>query len=143
MAVFILLEAVFMLVASFLIINTIVMIIHERIKEIGMMGALGMTRHEIVRVFFFESLVLALLGALAGVIAGGIATGVASFFPFNFTAMTGGGFDQFPMSGTIFFVFSPAILAQSFIFGLVVAAVCTLFPSLKSAFVEPVEALRR
>ncbi|MCL2480027.1 MAG: ABC transporter permease, partial [Treponema sp.] len=33
---------VFLIVASFLIINTVVMIIHERIKEIGMMGSLGM-----------------------------------------------------------------------------------------------------
>jgi len=39
---------VFLIVASFLIINTVVMIIHERIKEIGMMSCLGMTRAEIV-----------------------------------------------------------------------------------------------
>jgi putative ABC transport system permease protein len=40
-------------------------------------------------------------------------------------------------------VFSPGILAGSFVFGVVIAAICTLIPSLKSAFVEPVDALRR
>ncbi|MDR0494286.1 MAG: ABC transporter permease, partial [Treponema sp.] len=55
---------IFLIVASFLIINTVVMIIHERIKEIGMMGSLGMTRAEIVKVFFFESVFLAAFGAL-------------------------------------------------------------------------------
>jgi putative ABC transport system permease protein len=39
--------------------------------------------------------------------------------------------------------FDPKILLQGFIFGVVISSVCTLIPSLKSAFVEPVEALRR
>ena len=72
---------VFLIVASFLIINTVVMIIHERIKEIGMMGCLGMTRTEIVKVFFFESLFLAAFGALCGIIVGGLLSGIGSNFP--------------------------------------------------------------
>jgi putative ABC transport system permease protein len=143
MAIFVFIEFIFMIVASFLIINTVVMIIHERIKEIGMMGSLGMSRREIVQVFFCESLCLAFLGSLAGALLGGLFTGIASHFPFDFTAATGGGFEEFPMSGSLFFVFDPAILLQGFIFGIIVAGICTLIPSLKSAFVEPVEALRR
>ena len=72
---------VFLIVASFLIINTVVMIIHERIKEIGMMGCLGMTRAEIVKVFFFESVFMAAFGALAGVIVGGLIAGIGSNYP--------------------------------------------------------------
>jgi len=72
---------VFIIVASFLIINTVVMIIHERIKEIGMMGCLGMTRGEIVKVFFFESIFLAAFGAFAGILIGGIITGIFSQNP--------------------------------------------------------------
>jgi putative ABC transport system permease protein len=143
MAIFVFIEFIFMIVASFLIINTVVMIIHERIKEIGMMGSLGMSRREIVQVFFCESLCLAFLGSLAGALLGGLFTGIASHFPFDFTAATGGGFEEFPMSGSLFFVFDPSILLQGFIFGIIVAGICTLIPSLKSAFVEPVEALRR
>jgi putative ABC transport system permease protein len=134
---------VFLIVASFLIINTVVMIIHERIKEIGMMGSLGMTRREIVEVFFFEALFLSILGALAGAAVGAITTGIGSIFPLDFNAMTGGGFKEFPIAGTLYLQFSPAILVQGFLFGVVIAGICTLFPSLKSAFIEPVEALRR
>ena len=136
-------ELVFLIVATFLIINTVVMIIHERIKEIGMMGSLGMTRREIVEVFFFESLFLSVLGALAGVFLGGLVTLIGSFFPLDFNAITGAGFKEFPISSTLFLQFSPGILGGSFLFGVGIAAVCTLVPSLKSAFVEPVEALRR
>jgi putative ABC transport system permease protein len=141
--VFYLVYLVFIIVASFLIVNTVVMIIHERIKEIGMMGSLGMTRTEIVQVFFFEALFLSILGALAGCAAGGIVTFIGSWFPFDFNTMTGGGMKEFPISGTIYLDFSPGILAGGFVFGVVIASICTLIPSLKSAFVEPVEALRR
>lgn len=134
---------VFQVVASFLIINTVLMVIHERIKEIGMMGALGMTRREIVLVFFFEAVYLSAIGAAAGCIVGGLASWIGSLFPLDLNTFTGGGMKDMPISSTIFLKFSPAILAQGFVFGVTVSAVCTLIPSLKSAFIEPVEALRR
>jgi putative ABC transport system permease protein len=141
--IFVVIYLVFLIVASFLIVNTVVMIIHERIKEIGMMGSLGMTRREIVQVFFFEAVFLSILGSFAGCVLGGVITLVFSFFPLDFNALTGGGFKDFPMAGTISLSFDPAILLQGFIFGVVITSICTLIPSLKSAFVEPVEALRR
>ena len=135
---------IFLIVACLLIVNTITMIIHERIKEIGMMGSLGMTRGEIVRVFFFESVFLAMAGATAGVILGGILTGIGQFFPLRWTAIAGEStFAEMPAANAIFFAFSFANLLRSWLMGVLVASLFTLFPSLKSAFVEPVEALRR
>jgi len=134
---------VFLIVASFLIINTVVMIIHERIKEIGMMGCLGMKRGEIVTVFFFESLFLAAFGALCGVIVGALITGVGSHFPIRMGDLYGNTFSEMPLSNSIFFVFSIGNLVKAWLLGVLVASVFTLIPSLKSAFVEPVEALRR
>ncbi|MCL2269819.1 MAG: FtsX-like permease family protein [Treponema sp.] len=134
---------VFLIVASFLIINTVVMIIHERIKEIGMMGCLGMTRAEIVKVFFFESVFMAAFGALAGVVVGGIIAAVFSRYPIRMGDLYGNTFSEMPMSNAIFMGFSFFILIRAWIMGVVVASLFTLIPSLKSAFVEPVEALRR
>ncbi|MDR1839622.1 MAG: ABC transporter permease [Treponema sp.] len=134
---------VFLIVASFLIINTVVMIIHERIKEIGMMGCLGMTRAEIVKVFFFESVFLAAFGALTGVIAGGLIAGIGSNYPFRMGDLYGNTFSEMPLSNAIFFQFSPFILLRAWLMGVVIASIFTLIPSLRSAFVEPVEALRR
>ncbi|MCL2479070.1 MAG: ABC transporter permease [Treponema sp.] len=134
---------IFIIVASFLIINTVVMIIHERIKEIGMMGSLGMTRAEIVAVFFFESLFLSAFGAFAGAALGGLMTGVLQFFPIRWTSFTGNTFAEFPASNAIYLTFSIPGLIRGWLMGVVVAGIFTLFPSLKSAFVEPVEALRR
>jgi putative ABC transport system permease protein len=134
---------IFLIVASFLIINTVVMIIHERIKEIGMMGCLGMTRAEIVRVFFFESLFLAAFGALAGVLIGGLLTGIGQYFPIRMGDLYGNTFSEMPMSNSIFFQFSISRMLMAWFLGVGIASLFTLIPSLKSAFVEPVEALRR
>jgi putative ABC transport system permease protein len=134
---------VFLIVASFLIINTVMMIIHERIKEIGMMGCLGMTRAEIVTVFFFESLFLAAIGAFAGVIIGGLITGIGANYPIRMGDLYGNTFSEMPLSNAIFFQFSFGKLLMAWLMGVVVASLFTLIPSLKSAFVEPVEALRR
>ncbi|MDR3013593.1 MAG: FtsX-like permease family protein [Chitinispirillales bacterium] len=134
---------IFLMVASFLIINTVVMIIHERIKEIGMMGCLGMTRREIVTVFFFESLFLAAFGALAGVLVGGVITFLGAYYPIRLGDLYGNTFSEIPMSNAVFTEFSLIKLFQAWLMGVVIASLFTLIPSLRSAFVEPVEALRR
>ncbi len=134
---------VFQVVASFLIINTMLMVIHERIKEIGMMGALGMTRREIVTVFFLEAVTLSVIGSLAGCIVGGLSAWLGSLFPLDVNAFMGGGMKDLPIAGTIYLSFSAKSIVNGFLFGVIVSSVCTLFPSLKSAFIQPVEALRR
>jgi putative ABC transport system permease protein len=134
---------VFLVVACFLIVNTITMIIHERIKEIGMMGSLGMTRGEIVKVFFFESVFLSVIGATVGVLVGGLLTGILQDYPIRWAAAGESTFTELPAANAIFVDFSWLNLLQSWLMGVVVASLFTLFPSLKSAFVEPVEALRR
>jgi putative ABC transport system permease protein len=131
---------VFMVVASFLIINTIIMVIHERIKEIGMMAALGMTRREIVQVFFLESLILSGLGSLAGCLSSGLATFLVSRMPFDIGSYMG---EMMAMNNTLFVTFSPVLIGQGLLYGLAISGACTILPSLRSAFIEPVEAIRR
>ncbi len=140
-SVYIVIYAIFIIVASFLIINTIIMIIHERIKEIGMMGSLGMTKPQIVMLFIAEALVLSIIGSLAGVIFSGVLTAWLQTVPIDIMKMTGGV--EMPVSNTLFFRFSFRYLFNGFIIGTAISGVCTIFPSLKSAFIEPVEALRR
>jgi putative ABC transport system permease protein len=142
-AIYTVIFLIFLIVASFLIINTVVTIIHERIKEIGMMGSLGMTRLEIVTVFFFESLFLAAFGALIGVFVGGLLTFIGQNFPLRMGDLYGNTFSDMPMSNSIFFQFSIGRMVMAWLMGVGVASLFTLIPSLKSAFVEPVEALRR
>jgi putative ABC transport system permease protein len=113
---------VFLIVASFMIINTVTMIIHERIKEIGMMGSLGMTRFEIVKVFFYESFFLAAIGAFCGMILGAILTGILSMFPLRLADLYGNSLNNAPVSGTVFFLFSFKRIIQAWFIGVIVAS---------------------
>ena len=141
--IYLIIFAVFQIVAGFLIINTMFMIVHERIKEIGMMGALGFKRSEIVIVFFLEALILSMLGAAAGAIVGGTGSLIWSLYPIDMNSLTGGAMKDFPISGTFYLDFSVATIIEGFLFGVIITGLCTLVPSLKSAFIQPVEALRR
>ena len=141
--IYIIVYMIFLVVASFLIINTIVMVIHERIKEIGMMGCLGMSRAEIVKVFFFESVFLALIGATIGAIIGGALAGVLSIFPIRLGDTAGGVMPDFPISNTLFFHFGFTRIVQAWLIGIIITSLFTLIPSLRSAFVEPADALSR
>jgi putative ABC transport system permease protein len=66
-----------------------------------------------------------------------------SLFPIDYNALTGGGFKELPISGTLRLKYDWFIIMQGFLLGVVISSICTLLPSLKSAFIEPVEALRR
>ena len=143
MPIYVIAYLILLIVASFLIINTIAMIIHERIKEIGMMGCLGMTRTEILKVFFLESVFMAAIAASAAAIIGGILTGILSHFPIRIGDIYGNTFADAPISNTLFFQFSTGRIIQAWSLGVIIASLCTLIPSLKSTRIDPVEALRR
>jgi putative ABC transport system permease protein len=53
------------------VFNTTMMSVLERKREIGTLGALGVPRAAIVRLFLAESLIIALLGTTAGLAVGG------------------------------------------------------------------------
>ena len=57
------------------ITNTILMAAFERVKEIGMMGAMGMKRGEIVKLFVLEGTMIGLLGSITGCLLGALLVG--------------------------------------------------------------------
>jgi len=131
---------VFIVIASLLIINTVLMAIYERIREIGIIGSLGMTSKEIVFLFFFEGLVLSLIGGFLGMLIGGISTFVLSFFPVDLEKMIGGV--SFA-SNTIFVKFSPIDILYSGFYSILISTLCIILPSLKVAFINPINCLRK
>ena len=131
---------IFFILASTVIVNTTMMVIFERMKEIGTISAMGMTGGQIQRLFFLEAFFIGILGALAGVIIGIGITLPLSRTGINFGAAMEGV--DFEVSDIIKPVLNIRSTIGVFIYSVIVSSLATVFPTRKAAHVEPVEALK-
>jgi putative ABC transport system permease protein len=70
--------ALAIVVAVFGIVNTLMLSIHERTRELGMLRAVGMSRRQVRRMMRYEAVITALIGALLGLILGVIFAALVS-----------------------------------------------------------------
>ena len=86
---FYVLLALAIVVSLFGIVNTLVLSIVERTREIGALRAMGMTRRQLKRMIRIESQITALIGAVIGIVVGvalaGLTTAALSTWSLTFT----------------------------------------------------------
>ncbi|MFN2364550.1 MAG: ABC transporter permease [Halarsenatibacteraceae bacterium] len=132
----------FILLGSIVLINTMIMIVRERTSEIGMMGALGLKKREIMQVFAMEGAVMGTLGSFIGVIPGGILTYYLSQVGLDYYSHLLEDMDII-LTPVIYPVFSLENLVISFLLGAIVSSLTALWPARNAAKMEPVDALHR
>jgi putative ABC transport system permease protein len=130
----------FFLLGSTVIINTTMMVIFERMREIGTLAALGMHGKELVRLFFLEGAFIATIGSLIGVLAGVGITSYLSRVGIDFTDALSGM--DFEISSVLYPQLNVWITFFVFFYSVAIASLATLLPSKRAAKIEPVEALR-
>jgi putative ABC transport system permease protein len=86
--IFVFIACIVFVIVIMSVTNTMSMSVMERTREIGTLRALGMTRRHIVRLFFAEAVVLAVLGSMLGlaatiVVAAGVNAAGMSYVPPN------------------------------------------------------------
>jgi len=135
LAMFIIL-ALIVLVASFNIVSTLVVMVVEKTKDIGILKALGMSSAQIRKIFTCEGFLIGTAGTLLGTLGGVSLCSLLKKYQFIKLPQDIYYIDRLPVS-----------LAWSDI-GLIVAAalaitlVSTVYPARKAAGLQPVEALR-
>ncbi|AZR72177.1 ABC transporter permease [Anoxybacter fermentans] len=128
--------------ASFVVINTMIMIVKERTQEIGMMSALGLMKRDILFMFIMEGTVMGILGSLIGVIFGGVGVKILSIVGIDYTEALSGMEAEVLLKPILYPVFTIENLIFSFVLGVTVTAVTCIIPARKAAQLEPNEALR-
>jgi len=126
-------------ITATVIINTLIMAVYERTREIGILSAIGMKSRNIMGVFFIESAIIAIGGIVVGWILGGMVVAYLTHFGFyigNF------GLTGFTTGDTIhaYLTLSAGITLTSLTF--IVALLAAVYPAWLAARMEPVEALR-
>ncbi|MBN1212503.1 MAG: ABC transporter permease [candidate division Zixibacteria bacterium] len=124
-----------LITASLGIVNTMVMSIIERKREIGLLKSLGADERDIRILFLFESGVIGALGATTGIIFGWLITRLASLVAR--TIMVRQGLDEMEL-----FALPGWLVLTAFLFGLTVSLIAGFYPASRAARVDPVEALR-
>ena len=128
--------------ASLIIINTLMMVIKERKKEIGTMASLGLKGKEIVLLFTFEGALMGMLGSVIGAIIGGGLTAYFSVVGLDFTEVMGSMGDSTLIDSVVFPTFSLENLLVAMILGIVVSTIACIIPARQAAKVKPSEAMR-
>lgn len=122
-------------VAGLGIINTMLMSILERTREIGIMKAIGGTELQIRSIFFFEAATIGFFGALGGLGLGWLITRVANFFV-N-AQVTSSGNEPVNL-----FYFPMWLVIGAILFSIIISLVAGLYPAARASRIDPVEALR-
>jgi ABC-type antimicrobial peptide transport system permease subunit len=125
-----------LLVASLGIVNTMIMSIYERTREIGTLKAIGASRGDIRLMFMLEAGLIGLMGGIVGIIAG---YGLGKLL--NRVILWYIEREQLPIRGE-FFVVTPSLALYALLFATLIGIVAGLYPANRAAKLDPLMALR-
>ncbi len=131
-------------VAATNIMSTLIMMVMEKTKDIGILKAVGMSSRRVLRIFLWEGLLVGVTGSLLGMAAG--LWFVARIDRIEDLVSRWTGFDVFPRD--IYYLDKlPAVIFPQDVLAIVVSAIGitllgAIYPAIKAAAMNPVEALR-
>ena len=117
-----------LLIGTFGMMNTMVMSIHERTKEIGTLRAVGWRKGRVIRMILLEALLLSIVGALVGTLSSLVLLKILTHVPL--------------VNGLIDGRLEPLLILEGFLIAIAVGVVGGVLPARRAARLLPVEALR-
>jgi len=112
------------------VINTLMMNVLERIREIGTLRSVGMTRPQVAKMILSEALVMGLMGGLLGVAFGAYG---------SYYAVTGMGEST---GWTIEYILPRSLLLAGLVIALVVSQLAALYPAWRASKLNIVRAVQ-
>lgn len=124
------------LVASFNIVSTLIMVVTDKVREIGILRTMGLTAKDITRVFVLQGVVIGIVGTALGTGLGLLLSALLDRY--EFITLPGDVYfvDRLPVDVNV-----PDVLIIV-LASLAISLLATLYPSRRAADYTPVEAIR-
>ncbi|MCP3931888.1 MAG: ABC transporter permease [Bacteroidetes bacterium] len=134
---------IFMLALIFGIINTMLMAVLERMKEIGMLMAVGMNKFRVFSMIVLETIYIGLVSAPIGLLLGYLTTLYFSKNGLDLFFFSEEGMNQFGMTNFVY----PRVDSETYLIMAIAVAItailASLYPAWKAIRLRPVEAIRK
>lgn len=132
---------IFLFALAFGIINTMMMSVLERFKELGMLMAIGMNRVKVFAMIMLESVFLSLTGGIIGLLISGVITNMFSKTGINFSFWAE-GLEAIGYSAKIY----PKVAFENYLvvtlLVVITGMVASIWPARRALKLNPAEALR-
>jgi len=136
---------IMLFIASMGIINTMLMAVLERTREIGMLKAMGMKIADIKKLFIFEGGFIGILGSLIGCIIGGLAGWILEVKGMPLGA--GESLKEimasvYPLKDVMYADLTVDVLILAFVLGTGISVIASVYPASKAVKINPAKALK-
>ncbi len=142
MALMTIIMIIVLLALGFGIVNTMMMVVLERVKEIGMLLAIGMNKARVFAMIILESVLLCLTGAAIGMGVSAAIIGLLGRHGLDMTRFVEEGFEAMGFGA----VFYPTLSVEFYLFVtflvIVTGVLSAVYPALKALRMNPADALR-
>jgi ABC-type lipoprotein release transport system permease subunit len=142
MSFYVIMDAIVILIVAVIIVNTLLMSVFERVKEIGILAALGMKGRQIRQMFLLEAACLGLAGIAVGVVLGalGVAYLATTGIPIGDKMAAVAG-SNFALTSTMYGRFELSSFFWRSLATLIIVLLASLYPAFYASRLEPIKAL--
>ena len=130
-----------LLISAVGIVNTVLMSVYERIREVGVLKALGLRGREVMWMFTFEGLLVGGLGSLLGAALGILMDCYSIFVGLSLQQLGGEVGSGFAFWGNLHGEWNPGAILFAMVFGIVVATAASIIPARSAARMTATAAL--
>lgn len=134
--------AIIYIAGSLIMLNTMLMSVFERIKELGIMMAIGFRPLQVLILIFLETFLITLCGSLIGLLIGVGLSLYLTYYGLDLTSITEGfSFVGIMAEPHWFAVTNFSTVYPPFIFLFVFSLIAVIYPAIKVSLLKPVDAL--
>ncbi len=132
---------IILLALGFGIVNTMLMVVLERIKELGMLMAIGMNKWRVFMMIMYETVLLSVSGGILGMI---VSSGILSFWTKKGLdlSVVSKGLEAFGYSSVIYPQIETSFYAGLSLLVILTGILASIYPARKAIKLDPAEAIR-